>query len=137
YARCHFGGCMPMLYAYPGDLAELPQGSLVEYVDRRLVGPLIHELAHLDGEELPQPTFLHEVLAAYIGSEAWPAQVWPDPAYEDALPGGGFLASVGAWLAREIGDAEAIRVQCGATQLPAPLSVALRCYGFLPFLQTG
>ena len=44
YARCHFGGSMPMLYAYPADLAGAAEREPLEFVDARLVGPLIHEL---------------------------------------------------------------------------------------------
>jgi hypothetical protein len=139
YARCHFGGSMPMLYAYPGDLGG--ERSPLEWIDARYVGPLVHELSHFRAEEVPAPANLHEALAAYIGSEAWPGQLWPEPGAEDALPGGAWFAAVGGWIARAAGEEGALRIQAGKLDLRdalgAPCAEALRLYGFLPFLETG
>jgi hypothetical protein len=147
FSRCHFGRSMPMLYAAPGDVAELVsrgEKSLEEWIDARYTGPLIHELAHLqplDPGCVPAPGNLHEALAAWLGSEAFPEQLWPDPDGLDALPGGGFFASVGGWLARTIGVAATIRVQGGALELRDALgeagSAAMRLYGWLPHLETS
>ena len=146
YAGCHFGRSMPMLYAYRGDLAdEAWRGrSSLELIDARYVGPLVHELSHLavrDPALVPAPANLHEALAAWIGSRAWPAQL---SGAEDSLPGGAFFASVGGWLARAIGEGGAIRAQAGQLDLSSAqegigpdASAALRLYGFLPFLETG
>lgn len=139
YTKCHFGRSMPMLYAYPGDLT-LARDPL-SWIEARYVGPLVHELSHFHAGEVPAPANLHESLAAWIGSEAWPGQLWPEPGAEDALPGGGSFAAVGGWLARTIGEPEALRVQAGALDLRdalgAPCAEALRLFGFLPFLETG
>jgi hypothetical protein len=139
YTRCHFGRSMPMLYAYPGDLTG--DRDPLSFIDARYVGPLVHELSHFHAREVPAPANLHEALAAWIGSEAWPAQVWPEPGAEDALPGGAYFAAVGGWIARACGEAEVLRVQAGALDLRdalgAPCAEALRLYGFLPFLETG
>jgi len=141
YAGCHFGRSMPMLYAYPGDLdaAAWAGRSAEEFIEARYVGPLVHELSHLhpiDPSLVPAPGNVHEALAAWLGSAAWPAQI---AASEDALPGGAFLASVGAWIARATGEAQAIRAQAGMLDLEPLLgcTAALRLYGFLPFLETG
>lgn len=147
FSHCHFGRSMPMLYAAPGDVAELMsrgKQSLEAWIDARYTGPLIHELAHLqplDPACVPAPGNLHEALAAWLGSEAFPEQLWPDKEGLDALPGGGFFASVGGWFARTIGVAKTIRVQGGALDLrdalgDAPAS-ALRLYGWLPHLETS
>jgi hypothetical protein len=155
YSRCHFGRSMPMLYAYPGDLrsgdtmgglsaAAIMSPALrdpLEWIDARYVGPLVHELSHFHAREVPAPANLHEALAAWIGSEAWPGQLWPEPGAEDALPGGAYFAAVGGFLARTIGEAQALRAQAGLLDLRdalgAPCAEALRLYGFLPFLETG
>src|SRR5260370_4420967 len=139
YARCHFGSSMPMLYAYPGDLTE--ERDPRAFIESRYVGPLVHELSHFHAAEPPAPANLHEALAAFIGSEAWPGQLWPEPGAEDALPGGAYFAAVGGFLARTLGEAQALHVQAGLLDLRdalgAPCAEALRLYGFLPFLETG
>ena len=139
YTKCHFGRSMPMLYAYPGDLVF--DRDPLDFIEARYVGPLVHELSHFHAAEVPAPANLHEALAAFIGSEAWPAQLWPEPGEEDALPGGAFFAAVGGWIARAVGEPQALRVQAGLLDLRdalgAPCAEALRLYGFLPFLETG
>lgn len=139
YARCHFGSSMPMLYAYPGDLTE--ERDPRAWIESRYVGPLLHELSHFHAAEPPAPANLHEALAAFIGSEAWPAQLWPEPGAEDALPGGAYFAALGGFLARSLGIEGVLRVQAGELDLRdalgAPCADALRLYGFLPFLETG
>jgi hypothetical protein len=146
YAGCHFGRSMPMLYAYPGDLADdaWKARGPDELINARYVGPLIHELSHLhpvDPDLVPAPANLHEALAAWIGSEAWPEQVFPAPDGEDALPGAPWFAAVGAFVARRIGAHEAVRAQGGILDLRGPLGArcveALRCYGWLDFLESG
>ena len=140
YTQCHFGRSMPMLYAYPGDLQNNDRHPL-EWIDARYVGPLVHELSHFRTPDPPGPANIHESLAAWIGSEAWPGQMWPQPGAEDALPGGAYFAAVGGWLARALGEGEVLRVQAGLLDLRdalgAPCAEALRLYGFLPFLETG
>ncbi|HEX9579001.1 MAG TPA: hypothetical protein VF993_14705 [Myxococcales bacterium] len=142
YSACHFGRSMPMLYAYPGDLTgEARSGrSVEEWIDSRYVGPLVHELAHLHAAEVPAPGNLHEALAAFIGSEAWPEQLWPEE-HEDALPGGAWYAALGGFIARALSLEETVRAQAGLVDLRdalgAPCAEALRLYGFLPFLETG
>jgi len=139
YSKCHFGRSMPMLYAYPGDLGD-PRDPL-DWIDARYVGPLVHELSHFHATHPPAPANLHEGLAAWIGSEAWPGQLWPEPGAEDALPGGAYFAAVGGWLARTIGEKETLHLQAGTLDLRdvlgAACAEALRLYGFLPFLETG
>ncbi len=149
YAGCHFGRSMPMLYAWRADLAdEAWRGrSAEELIDARYVGPLIHELSHLHAQDpalVPAPANLHEALAAWLGARVWPGQVWPEEGAEDAVPGCAFFASLGAWVARALGDASAIRAQAGALDLASAqeglgpdCAAALRLYGFLPFLDTG
>lgn len=141
YAGCHFGGSMPMLYAYPGDLAGAAGRDPLEFIDARLVGPLVHELSHFHAEDPPAPANVHEGLAAFIGAEAWPAQICPGPGEEDAIPGAAYFAALGGWIARAVGQREALRVQAGALDLREALgprcAEALRLYGFLPFLESG
>ncbi|MCA1826203.1 MAG: hypothetical protein LC689_04615 [Myxococcales bacterium] len=139
YTRCHFGRSMPMLYAYPGDLTT--DRDPLEWIEARYVGPLIHELSHFRTSDPPAPANVHEALAAWIGSEAWPGQMWPEPGAEDALPGGAYFAAVGGWLARASGEREVLHVQAGLLDLRealgAPCAEALRLYGCLTFLETG
>lgn len=137
YSRCHFGRSMPMLYASapPDDVDP------VDWIESRLVGPLVHELSHLLTGAPPAPANVHESLAAWIGSEAWPAQIWPEEGAFDAIPGTAYFAVVGGWIARAVGRSEALRVQAGVLDLRDVLgpacAEALRLYGFLPFLATG
>lgn len=140
FAGCHFGGSMPMLYAYPGDLVALGDRSPLELIDERFGSPLIHELAHLhalDPDLIPAPANLHEALAAFIGSEAFPEQIDGG----DALPGAASFAAVGGWLARSIGIAGVVRAQAGLLDLRDALgpacAEALRLYGWTTFLETG
>jgi hypothetical protein len=137
YRGCHFGGSMPMLYASPDEVS----GDPLAFVDARLTGPLVHELAHLRCEEPPAPANLHEGLAAFIGSEAWPAQVWPGAGETDAIPGCAFFAALGGFVVRAVGLADALRIQAGQLEVRGALgprcAEALRLYGFLPFLETG
>jgi len=146
YAGCHFGRSMPMLYAYPGDLADDAWRGRGpdELIDARYVGPLVHELSHLHPLEpdlVPAPANLHEALAAWIGSEAWPEQVFPVPGGEDAIPGAPWFAALGGFVALRIGARDVVRAQAGALDLRnalgAPCVEALRCYGWLEFLETG
>jgi hypothetical protein len=145
YRGCHFGRSMPMLYASPADLAEA-SGDPLAFVDARLVGPLVHELSHLRAADPPAPANLHEGLAAFIGSEAWPAQVWPEDrggtdGEADAIPGCAFFAALGGFVVRAVGLPDALRMQAGQLDvrdaLGARCAEALRVYGFLPFLETG
>ena len=152
YASVHFGRSMPMLYAAPGDLADLPAGVAPEaWIDARYAGPIAHELAHLhplDEALVPAPGNLHEALAAWLGSEAFPEQLFPrapagpaDPGGLDARPGGPWFAAVGGWVARALGPADAIRAQAGALDLhdalPPGCAAALRLYGWLAHLETS
>jgi hypothetical protein len=141
YAGCHFGGSMPMLYAYPADLADAAAREPLEFIDARLVGPLVHELSHFHAAAPPAPANVHEALAAFIGVEAWPAQVCPERGEEDAIPGAAYFAALGGWIARSAGEREALRIQAGALDLRDALGTrcaeALRLYGMLPFLESG
>ena len=147
YASCHFGASSPLLYGERGSAADLDaaargDGALSpqELIDARYVSPLLHELAHLrphDPALIPAPANVHEALAAFLGSEAFPDQI-DGP---DALPGAAFFASTGAFLARAIGLSGAVRAQAGALDLRAALGPAcdeaLRLYGWTNFLDTG
>jgi len=141
YEQCHFGSFMPMLYAYPGDLEDALLRAPVGFIDERLVGPLVHELCHFHAGEPPAPANVNEALAAWIGSEAWPAQVRPGRDEHDAIPGAAWFAAVGGFIARMLGEREALRLQAGALDprdaFGAPCAEALRLYGFLPFLESG
>ncbi len=71
YAGCHFGGSMPMLYAYPGDLTGAVEDDPLAFIDRRLVGPLVHELSHLLTAEPPAPANVHPRTGAGRVSSDW------------------------------------------------------------------
>lgn len=119
--RTHYGGFLPLLYAYPGDLARagrlLDGGASVEAVIERLfVAPLVHELCHFQRERsIELPLYLDEAIAAYLGVQALPAMAFPDDDGTHGLFGATLLYPVGQWFARLFGGETLRAVQRGAS----------------------
>jgi hypothetical protein len=138
YAGCCFGGCMPMLYTSAPELraleAEAAARGLDQTLDRRMTGPLVHELAHFlrDGSPL-HPCLLDECVAAWLGARAAPAQCFGSPGEDDAIYGAAWFAQVGQGLALAFGAAAVARAQsgvCGWSEvIPAPALGALEAFG--------
>jgi hypothetical protein len=106
YAGTLFGTGLPLLGAYPGDLALLAgDGRAPETViDHRLAGNLVHELCHGRSREVegPVPWLLIEAAALHLGSIARRQHVFPDEPGE-AVPGVALFVLVGEALARRVG----------------------------------
>jgi hypothetical protein len=109
---------MPLLYGYPADLAffarALAVASPVEVIDRHLVAPLVHELAHLApsrGGGLP--LYLDECVAGHLGVLALPELAYPAPGEDNGLFAAPWIAQVGRALARVVGLAPLLRAHAG------------------------
>ncbi len=115
HARTYYGGCMPMLYAYPADLAYFESRglSLYETIDRYLTAPVIHELCHLDRERDALCPHLDECVAGWLGVHAWPEFAYPEPGHDDALYASPWLAQIGAAMVRVFGLQAVLRAHAG------------------------
>ncbi len=120
YQRTAFGETMPMLMAWPHDLCAYQQESLeaqetlAEVLDKRLVAPLLHELAHFDRHHHPlHPTCLDECVAAWCGAKAHPAQAFAAPGLDVAIYGAPWFAQIGQILACVARPGQLLRAQAG------------------------
>lgn len=145
YARSCFGGCMPMLYTLEQDRLAweraLSQGVAPELVaQRRLVGPLVHELAHFGRQrDFLQPTYLDECLAAWLGACCYAPQCFSSVEGREGIFGAPWLAQVGQALAWAFGPEPVARAQSGALPweevLPAGLRHRMERWGWRRWLQ--
>jgi hypothetical protein len=118
YPTTSYGGVMPMLYAYPAELAafarELEGATLHEVIDRRLTGPLVHELSHLGRSRSgPLPPYLDECIAAHLGVLVLPELAYPAPGEDNGLYATPWLSQVGQALARAVGLEPLLRAHAG------------------------
>lgn len=119
-AQTHYGGFLPLLYAYPGDLARaqalLDAGHAVEAViDLLFAAPLVHELCHFRRERIVElPLYLDECIAALLGVTVLPATAFPDESGAHGLYAAPLLLQVGQWLARVAGADALLALQAGA-----------------------
>lgn len=136
FAGAYYGGYGPPLYLGPNDLAalgrELAAGDpVLAVIDRRLPGPLVHELSHFGRSRhaLASP-YLDECVAAYIGTLAYPALALPGPGDDAAMYMAAWFTQVGAHLSRLTGRDALIRAHAGVI----PWSDVLPA-GLLPVLE--
>jgi len=131
FMGAHYGSYGPPLYLGPNDLAslgrELAQGeSALQVIDRRLPGPIVHELSHFGRARMPLVSpYLDECVSAYLGALAFPSLAVPDADDDAAMYGATWFTQVGAHLARIIGRGALIRAHVGVAAwsevLPAGL----------------
>ncbi len=132
FERTYFGGLMPMLYTWPGDLeaiaGELAAGADPWAVfDRRVAAALVHELSHFDrGRDALLPPYADECVAGWVGVHAWPALCWPEAGDDGALFGAPWFAQVGQALARVVGVRALVRAHAGADRWDEVLPPGLR-----------
>jgi len=102
YSSTYYGAAMPLLYAYPADLAYfMSRGlSIDETIDRYLTAPIIHELCHRERDLV---LHLDECIAGWLGVHVLPEFAYPAPGQDDALYASPWLAQIGAALVRVYG----------------------------------
>jgi hypothetical protein len=140
YDGCHFGRCMPLLYAYPGDLVayqrELDAGcDLLSVIDRRLCAPLVHDLMHGPRTRAALfPAYFDECLSGYLGVAMLPSFAFPDPGQDNGILGAPWFSQVGLALVYGFGEGACWRAHVGAqtweAALGAPLVSALERLGW-------
>ncbi|HEY5946517.1 MAG TPA: methyltransferase [Kofleriaceae bacterium] len=116
YMRTHYGGCMPLLYGYPADLAYfMSRGlSLHATIDRYLTVPVLHELCHFGRYREALPVHLDECVAGYLGVHVWPEFAYPVPGEDDAIYAAPLLSQVGQAIARAFGVGPVVRGHAGS-----------------------
>jgi len=143
YRRAYYGGFMPILYAYPDDLAamarELASHDLHAVVDRWLAAPLIHELAHLSPARAAIfPGYLDECIAGWLSMRALPEFVYPAPGEANALFAAPWFAQVGQALARAVGEPALLAAHAGLAgwdDALGPLAAAAARLGWGEYLE--
>ena len=115
YAQTHYGGCMPLLYGYPGDLAYFASRGDDTHatIDRYLVAPVLHELCHFDPERDALPPQLDECVAGWLAVHVWPEFAYPAPGHDDAIYAAPWLSQIGQAFARVHGIAPIVRAHAG------------------------
>lgn len=146
YHGCAYGRFMPLLYAYPTDLAAMARAldagaTVEEVIDAMLSAPLAHELSHLGrGRPSLLPLYLDECIAAHLGARLRPETLWPAEGEVYALYGAPWLAQVGQALARTVGETALLRAHAGAASwsqiLPDGLEAKLCALGWSEYLAT-
>jgi hypothetical protein len=131
YARTHYGGCMPLLYGYPADLAYFASrgaGSGADAahatIDRYLVAPVIHELCHFARDRDALPPHLDECIGGWLAVHVWPEFAYPAAGHDDAIYAAPWLAQIGQAFARRFGVGPIVRAQSGAVAWDSALPPA-------------
>jgi hypothetical protein len=141
YADCHYGRYAPPLGTSDPELAALVDEGLapLEALDRRLAGPLIHELTHLAPSPLGPP-YLDECVAAALGARAMPSLISPDEADHNAMVGAGWFVQVGEHLFLAFGFEAIIAAHVGTKRwddvLPPGLPGLFAELGWQQYLMT-
>lgn len=118
YATCFYGRYAPPLGTSDQELAaimdEASHEELLTVIDRRLAGPLLHELTHLTTDRDPlMPPYLDECIAAALGARAMPALACPDEADHLAMVGASWFVQVGEHLFLAFGFEPIIAAHAG------------------------
>jgi hypothetical protein len=123
YMRTHYGGCMPLLYGYPADLAYFMSHGLDLHaaIDRYLTVPVLHELCHFGRYREALPVHLDECVAGYLGVHVWPEFAYPDEGQDDAIYAAPLLSQVGQAIARAFGVSPIVRGHTGSAPWHAVL----------------
>lgn len=105
HASTYYGDCMPMLYAYPADLAYFTTRGLAAdaMIDRYLTAPVVHELCHGERTRDALCPHLDECAGGWLGVHVWPEFAYPAAGEDDAIYASPWLAQVGAALVRVFG----------------------------------
>lgn len=136
FSGAYYGSYGPPLYLQATDraalLGELSAGTPpLTLIDRRLTGPLVHELSHLGRARPPLPSpYLDECVSAWLGALAFPALAVPEPGDDAAMYMAAWFTQVGAHLARLVGEDALVRAHAGAVPWDAVLPP-----GLLPVLE--
>jgi hypothetical protein len=123
YLRTHYGGCMPLLYGYPADLAYFMSRGLDLHatIDRYLTVPVLHELCHFGRYREALPVHLDECVAGYLGVHVWPEFAYPEEGQDDAIYAAPLLSQVGQAIARAFGVPPIVRGHTGTAPWHAVL----------------
>ncbi len=124
YVRTHYGGCMPLLYGYPADLAYFTSRGLDPHatIDRYLTAPILHELCHFAPVRDALPPHLDECIAGWLAVYVWPEFAYPAAGHDDAIYAAPWLSQIGQAFARAFGIAPIVRAQAGAIAWQAALT---------------
>ena len=145
-----FGDCFYGRYAAPlgttdQDLLALEREGCDSHpqiaLDRRLAGPLLHELSHLHAQRTPiSPPYLDECVAAALGARAMPTLVTPDCGDDNAMVGAGWFVQVGEHLIRALGLDAVVAAHAGlcpwSDVLPAGLGDVFATLGWEQYVAT-
>ncbi|MDB4968389.1 MAG: hypothetical protein JWN44_4078 [Myxococcales bacterium] len=127
YSETAYGGFMPLLYAYPSDLASYDASAL----DRHFAAPLVHELAHGARHRPLLSLHFDECLAGYFGTRALDG--------DNDLFAAPWLSQVGQALARVAGVDRVRAAYRGEVAweeaLPAGLGAAIRERAWQDYLE--
>jgi SAM-dependent methyltransferase len=123
YMRTHYGGCMPLLYGYPADLAYFMSRGMPLHatIDRYVTVPMLHELCHMGRFREALPVHLDECVAGYLGVRIWPEFAYPEPGEDDAIYAAPLLSQIGQAIVRAFGITAVVRGHTGHTPWPAAL----------------
>ena len=147
YADCYYGRYAPPLGTSDQELAAMADEGLgpLETLDRRLAGPLLHELTHLHRERDPLHPYLDECVAAALGARAMPALISPDDDPRtpsdtaNAMVGAGWFVQVGEHLFLAFGFEQILAAHAGkrawADVLPPGLPAAFAQLGWEQYLE--
>ncbi len=121
YGRSYYGGFMPLLGGYPGDLSRMGRALLLgepleAVIDRDLSAPLLHELSHGSRRRAAIfPPYLDECVSSYLGARVLPALAFPDKngAGPRTLFAAPWLSQVGQALCRTVGLGAVTRAHAG------------------------
>jgi len=115
YCATYYGGCMPLLYGCPADLAYFASRGLdvQAAIDRYLTVPVLHELCHLGRDRDALPPHLDECVAGWLGVHVWPEFAYPEPGQDDAIYASPWLSQIGAAMVRAFGLSPVLRAHGG------------------------
>ena len=145
FADCFYGRYAAPLGTSDQDLMALERerGDSHPHIalDRRLAGPLLHEISHLQSRRTPiSPPYLDECVSAALGARAMPTLVTPDCGDDNAMVGAGWFVQVGEHLIRALGLEAVASAHAGLVPwsdvLPAGLGDVFAALGWEQYTAT-
>ncbi len=145
FADCFYGRYAAPLGTSDQDLIALERERADSHpqiaLDRRLAGPLLHELSHLHSGRTPiSPPYLDECVSAALGARAMPTLVTPDCGDDNAMVGAGWFVQVGEHLIRALGLEAVASAHAGfvpwSDVLPAGLGEVFETLGWEQYTAT-